>query len=125
MFIRYDGTFWREETLTLDMGQDFDSVNRTPNDGDVLHWDTANSTWVPNTVANTSTANVSLVGQDIIFTRDDTTLYSVNVNPLFTSVNTFSDVDTTGAYQDSILKWDIGPGGVGRWIVTRTRFSIE
>ena len=40
MFIRYDGTFWREETLTLDMIQDFDSVNRTPNDGDVLHWDT-------------------------------------------------------------------------------------
>ena len=118
MFIRYDGTFWREETLTLDMAQDFDSVNRTPNDGDVLHWDTANSTWVPNTVANTSTANVSLVGQDIIFTRDDTTLYSVNVNPLFTSINTFSDVDTTGAYQDSILKWDIGPGGIGRWIVT-------
>ena len=118
MFIRYDGTFWREETLTLDMAQDFDSVNRTPNDGDVLHWDTANSTWVPNTVANTSTANVAMVGQDIVFTRDDTTLYSVNVSSLFDTVNTMADVDTTGAYQDAILKWDIGPGGIGRWIVT-------
>jgi len=118
MFIRHDGTYWREETLSLDMASDFDSVNRTPNDGDVLHWDTANSTWVPNTVANTSTANATLVAHDIIFTRQDTTLYSVNVESLFDSVNAMSDVDTTGAYQDAILKWDIGPGGVGRWIVT-------
>jgi len=119
MFIRYDGTFWREETLYIDMIEDVDTVNRTPMNGDVLHWDTANSTWVPNTVANTSTQSANLVGQDIVFTRQDTTLYSVNAGPLFNTINAMADVDITGAYQDAILKWDIGPGGIGRWIVTQ------
>ena len=97
MFIRYDGTFWREETLTLDMIAR--TLTQSTEHQTMVTFFTGtlkNSTWVPNTVTKYFNTNVSLVGQDIIFTRDDTTLYSVNVNPLFTSVNTFSDVDTTG-----------------------------
>ena len=116
-FLHYDGTYWREDTLNFDDIIEIDTVNRTPTDGDVLHWDTANSTWVPNTVANTSTLSGALVNRDIVFTRQDTTLYSVNVDSIFDSVNSMADVDTTGAYQDAILKWDI-QAGIGRWIVT-------
>lgn len=103
----WNGSAWTAKSMSiLELTDVNDALPAT--DGQVLHYNQANDTWTPNTVANTSLKTIALnePANTVVVTRENNSEATMNIAPLFDTITRFADVHTAGLVQDSMLKWN-------------------
>jgi len=111
--LRYDGTMFVPSQIQFDEIVDVDLFSLAPTDGQVLHFVAANNTWVPNTVANTSLKELNLSGNTVTAKRNDDSVITMDMSPLFQTITQFADVHTSGLTNASILIYD---SDLAKWV---------
>ena len=109
----WDGAVWKPGSMQFDELTDVDLFTIAPLDGQVLHYRASTAEWIPNTVSNTSLRDITLNGNTVTVTRDDSSIATMDVSPLFTTITQFADVHTDGLTNNSILVYN---SDISSWV---------